>query len=307
MLSLRQHCKEKTSMSKFINPFTDVGFKRIFGQEISKPVLLVFLNSLLEGERKIIDLKFLDKEQLGLESGDRSLIYDIYCETETGEHIIVEMQNKYQPYFKERSIYYTARSIVEQGERGSQWKYDIKAVYLVAFLNFRISDISKGFRTDVALIDMKERTLFSDKVRLVYLQLPYFTKEADECETIFEKIIYTLKHMDILQRMPWMAQNAVFKRLSEIAEVASLNSEERRKYDESLRAYRDTIAVMEGQFAQGELKGRAEGRAEGRVEGRVEGRAEGILSIARKMKQKGKPVSEIAEMTDLSPDEIEKL
>jgi len=282
-------------MSKFINPFTDVGFKRIFGQEISKPVLLVFLNSLLEGERKIIDLKFLDKEQLGLESGDRSLIYDIYCETETGEHIIVEMQNKYQPYFKERSIYYTARSIVEQGERGSQWKYDIKAVYLVAFLNFRISDISKGFRTDVALMDMKERTLFSDKVRLVYLQLPYFTKEADECETIFEKIIYTLKHMDILQRMPWMAQNAVFKRLSEIAEVASLNSEERRKYDESLRAYRDTIAVMEGQFAQGELKGRAEGRAEG------------ILSIARKMKQKGKPVSEIAEMTDLSPDEIEKL
>jgi predicted transposase/invertase (TIGR01784 family) len=299
MLSLRQHCKEKTSMSKFINPFTDVGFKRIFGQEISKPVLLVFLNSLLEGERKIIDLKFLDKEQLGLESGDRSLIYDIYCETETGEHIIVEMQNKYQPYFKERSIYYTARSIVEQGERGSQWKYDIKAVYLVAFLNFRISDISKGFRTDVALMDMKERTLFSDKVRLVYLQLPYFTKEADECETIFEKIIYTLKHMDILQRMPWMAQNAVFKRLSEIAEVASLNSEERRKYDESLRAYRDTIAVMEGQFAQGELKGRAEGRAEGRTEG--------ILSIARKMKQKGKPVSEIAEMTDLSPDEIEKL
>jgi predicted transposase/invertase (TIGR01784 family) len=282
-------------MSKFINPFTDVGFKRIFGQEISKPVLLVFLNSLLEGERKIIDLKFLDKEQLGLESGDRSLIYDIYCETETGEHIIVEMQNKYQPYFKERSIYYTARSIVEQGERGSQWKYDIKAVYLVAFLNFRISDISKGFRTDVALMDMKERTLFSDKVRLVYLQLPYFTKEADECETIFEKIIYTLKHMDILQRMPWMAQNAVFKRLSEIAEVASLNSEERRKYDESLRAYRDTIAVMEGQFAQGELKGRAEGRAEG------------ILSIARKMKQRGKPISEIAEMTDLSPDEIEKL
>jgi len=144
-------------------------------------------------------------------------------------------------------------------------------------------------------MDMKERTLFSDKVRLVYLQLPYFTKEADECETIFEKIIYTLKHMDILQRMPWMAQNAVFKRLSEIAEVASLNSEERRKYDESLRAYRDTIAVMEGQFAQGELKGRAEGRAEG------------ILSIARKMKQRGKSISEIAEMTDLSPDEIEKL
>ena len=278
-------------MGKFINPFTDVGFKRIFGQEVSKPVLLAFLNSLLEGERRIVDLMFLDKEQLGLESGDRSLIYDIYCETETGEHIIVEMQNKYQPYFKERSIYYTARSIVEQGERGSQWKYDIKAVYLVAFLNFKISDIANGFRTDVALMDMKKRTLFSDKVRLVYLQLPYFTKEAEECETIFEKIIYTLKHMDILQRMPWMAQNAVFKRLSEIAEVASLNSEERRKYDASLRAYRDTLAVMDGQFMQGERKGRAEEK----------------LSNARSLKENGVPADVIAKSLGLTADDIERL
>lgn len=99
-------------MSKFINPFTDVGFKRIFGQEISKPVLIAFLNSLLAKEHTITDVKFLDKEQIGIYDGDRSLIYDIYCETEAGEHIIVEMQNKYQPYFKKRSIYYLSRSIV---------------------------------------------------------------------------------------------------------------------------------------------------------------------------------------------------
>lgn len=290
-------------MGKFINPFTDVGFKRIFGQEMSKPVLIAFLNSLLEGERAIVDLKFLDKEQLGLIQGDRSLIYDIYCDTENGDHIIVEMQNKYQPYFKERSIYYTARSIVEQGERGSQWKYDIKAVYLVAFLNFDTSDISKDFRTDVALMDMKHRTVFSDKVRLIYLQLPYFTKEADECKNDFERIIYTLKNMDILQRLPWAAQDAVFKRLSEIAEVASMDRNERLRYDESLRAYRDTFAVMEGQY----LQGRAEGEAKGRAEGRAEGRTEGLLDVARKMKSKGKSLEEIIEMTDLTEEEINQL
>lgn len=290
-------------MGKFINPFTDVGFKRIFGQEMSKPVLIAFLNSLLEGERAIVDLKFLDKEQLGLIQGDRSLIYDIYCDTEDGDHIIVEMQNKYQPYFKERSIYYTARSIVEQGERGSQWKYDIKAVYLVAFLNFDTSDISKDFRTDVALMDMKHRTVFSDKVRLIYLQLPYFTKEADECKNDFERIIYTLKNMDILQRLPWAAQDAVFKRLSEIAEVASMDRNERLRYDESLRAYRDTFAVMEGQY----LQGRAEGEAKGRAEGRAEGRTEGLLDVARKMKSKGKSLEEIIEMTDLTEEEINQL
>ena len=278
-------------MGKFINPFTDVGFKRIFGQEISKPVLIAFLNSLLADERTIVDVTFLDKEKLGIADGDRSLIYDVYCETETGEHIIVEMQNKYQPYFKKRSIYYTARSIVEQGERGDEWKYDIKAVYLVAFLNIKISDKSDDFRTDVALMDMKYRTLFSDKVRLIYLQLPYFTKEADECETIFEKFIFTLKHMDILQRMPWMAQNAVFQRLSKIADVSSLSKEERRQYDESLRAYRDTIVVMEGQFLQGEQKGRAEERRDN----------------ARRMKEKGFSTADIADITGLSPADIDKL
>ena len=282
-------------MSKFINPFTDIGFKRIFGQEISKPVLIAFLNALLSEERTIVDVKFLDKEQLGLSSGDRSLIYDIYCETETGEHIIVEMQNKYQPYFKKRSIYYLSRSIVEQGERGSEWSYDIKAVYLVAFLNFNLSDISDDFRTDVALMDMKHRTVFSDKVRLIYLQLPYFTKEADECESVFERFIYILKHMDILQRMPWMAQDAVFKKLSEIAEVASLDKEERRKYDESLRAYRDTIVVMEGQFLEGERKGREEGRVEG------------IAAVAKNMKAMGLADEDIARATGLNAEEVNSL
>lgn len=140
-------------------------------------------------------------------------------------------------------------------------------------------------------MDMKRRTVFSDKVRLIYLQLPYFTKEADDCENVFERIIYVLKHMDILQRMPWMAQDAVFKKLSEIAEVASLSQEDRRRYDESLRHYRDTIVVMEGQFLQGEKKGRAES----------------LIETARKMKSDGMDVTLIAKYTGLSAKEIEDL
>ena len=298
-------------MGKFINPFTDVGFKRIFGQEISKPVLLAFLNALLDGERKITNIKLLDKELLGVADGNRSLIYDIFCETASGENIIVEMQNKSQPYFKNRSIYYLSRAIVEQGERGNLWKYDIKAVYLVAFLNFKQDDIGKEFRTDVALMDIKLHTLFSDKCRAIYLQLPYFTKEAGECESIFERFIFVLKHMDVLQRMPWLAQESVFKRLSEIAEVASLDKEERRKYDESLRIYRDTLAVMEGQYLEGEDKGRAEGFAEGETKGRREGRAEGekekALAIACNLKKLGLSLGDIVKATGLTQEEINSL
>ena len=191
-------------------------------------MLITFLNSLLEGEHHILDLKFLDKEQPGESIDDRSLIYDVYCETASGERIIVEMQNRYQSYFKNRSIYYLARSVSRQGEPGSDWHYaDVKAVYLIAFLNFKLVDISTDFRTDVGLMDLRHKTPFSDKMRLIFLQLPYFTKEADECRTIFEKIIFVLKNMDVLKRMPWMAQEAVFQKLASIADVTSLNKEER--------------------------------------------------------------------------------
>ena len=222
-------------MAQFINPFTDIGFKRIFGQEISKPLLLDFLNNLLAGEEHIVNLSFLDKEQPALYEDDRSLIYDIYCETDEGKKIIVEMQNKSQPYFKNRSIYYVSEAIARQGERGSGWNYAIDAVYLVAFLNFCPMDFNHKFRTDVVLKDKETNDEFSDKIRMTYMQLPLFNKEADECENEFERWIFVLKNMETLTRLPWAAQNAVFKKLEDIADVAALSRQERMKYDEGLR------------------------------------------------------------------------
>ena len=297
-------------MGKFINPFTDMGFKLIFGQEVSKPILIEFLNSLLKGERQIKDLKFLDKEQMRTTDEDRSLIYDIYCEQENGEHIIVEMQNRSQPYFKNRSVFYASRAIVEQGKRGADWNYEYKAVYVIAFLNFERKDISEHFRCDVALMDMEKKTPFSDKIRLVYLQLPLFTKEPDDCQNTFERIIYVLKNMDILERMPWLAKDAVFQRLASIAEVAALSKEERWQYEESLRKYRDTISVMEGQYMEGMEKGLAEGEAKGLVKGEAKERAKARqekIESARKMKDDNLSVELIAKYTGLTTEEIEAL
>jgi len=228
-------------MSKFINPFTDIGFKRIFGQEFSKPLLLDFLNNLLKGERHITDLQLLDKEQAAEYDGDRSPVYDVHCETDTGEKIIVEMQNRSQPHFKERTLYYASEAIVRQGERGAQWDYDIKAVYLIAFTSFALDGQPSKFRVDVGMTDLESGELFNDKLRLVYLQLPLFVKEADDCENDFERWIYVLKNMETLNRLPWMAKSAVFRRLAEVAEVSALSKEERIKYDHALKVYRDSI------------------------------------------------------------------
>ena len=277
-------------MAKFINPFTDVGFKIIFGQEFSKPRLLDFLNALLEGERVISDLKFLDKEQPAIYDGDRSPIYDILCETVGGEKIIVEMQNREHPNFKERMLYYASEAIVRQGERGTGWNYDIKAVYIVAFTNFVLTDYAGRLRIDVSLLDQDGKT-FTGKLRLICLQMPCFTKEVDECENHFERWIYILKNMETLTRMPWAAQNAVFQRLAEVAEVGKLSKEERIKYDQALKRYRDTLNAMAG----AEQKGRAEGIEENKREN------------ARRMKADNMPMELISKYTGLTPNEIDAL
>ena len=282
-------------MAKYINPFTDVGFKRIFGQELSKPLLLDFLNSLFEGEKHIANLTFLDKEQPAMFEEDRSLIYDIYCETDDGEKIIVEMQNKSQPFFKNRSIYYVSESIARQGERGSAWNYAIDSVYLVAFLNFSPIDFKKQFRTDVVLAEKGTTEQFSDKLRMIFLQLPLFTKEADECENQVERWIYLLKNMETLNRLPWAAQSAVFQKLESIADVSGMTRAERLQYDEALKKYRDTISVFEGV------------RLEGLAEGRKEGRKEGIIANARKMKSYGFTLEMIADITGLTIEEVRDL
>ena len=148
-------------------------------------------------------------------------------------------------------------------------------------------------------MNRKSKEIFSDKLRLVYLQLPLFEKEVAECENDFDRWIYVLKNMETIKRLPWAAQNSVFQKLAEIADVSSLTKEERLHYDEALRKYRDTLCVLEGAEQRGLKRGREEGLAKGREEGREE--------AARNMKAKGLSVDLIVACCGLSPEEIAKL
>ena len=290
-------------MGKFVNPFTDIGFKRIFGQEVSKPLLLDFLNCLLKGERNITDLQFLDKEQPADYRDDRSLIYDIFCLTDTGEKIIVEMQNKEQPHFADRCLYYYSQAVSRQGERGADWDYQIDAVYLVAFVNFNMEGLANNFRTDVVLMNKQRGIQFSDKESFIILKLPVFKKEADECSDDFERWIYVLKNMEILDRMPWAAKDSVFHKLAEIGEVSNMTKDERLKYDAALRHYRDTLNVMRS----AEDKGRQQGLTEGRQQGLTEGRQQANIQTAKNLLAMGLSVDQIAKATGLNCEEIMKL
>ena len=253
----------------------------------------------------------------------RGIIYDVFCTTDTGEHIIVEMQNKSQAYFIDRSLFYASKTIVDQGVKG-QWDYHLTPVYVICFMNFDVDENTpKKFRTDVVLADKESGEVYSNKIRFIYLVMPLFKKKEEECNTFLDCWIYNLKHMETLEKMPFEAQHKIFKRLAEIADSKTLTKEEQEKYDNSMMVMWDNYAVykhaeekgiIKGEAkgrAEGRVEGRAEGRAEGRVEGRVEGRAEGkkekAKEIALKLLALNTPIDIIFQSTGLSIEEIKKL
>ena len=319
---------------EFINPFTDFGFKRIFGQEINKDLTIDFLNLLLDGERHITDLTINNPEMQPETEAERLVVFDLYCESDDGTQFIVEMQAARQNFFLDRSLYYQSRAIVAQGEKGKDWCYDLQPVYGIFFMDFTMSECS-GFRTDVALMNMKTNKVFNPKLRQIYLEMPRFTKEANECENDFERWLYLIKNMKMLKRMPFKAQRAVWDKLLEVADVASLNKDEKALYDRALKNYRDYHSIMETAQMDGHkagwkegheagLKaGLKEGREEGHKEGREEGLEEGLkqglqegmikgelkkqIEIAQKLKNMGLSISAIQESTGLSKEEIQQL
>ena len=288
---------------KFVNPFTDFGFKRIFAQEINKDIVIDFLNCLLDGERTVANLTFKNPEILPEVEEKRKIIFDVYCESNDGTQFIVEMQNREHVNFRERTLYYLSQAIARQGERGSDWKFSLKAVYGIFFVNFRLTDLPSKLRTDIVLADRETHEQFSDKMRYIFLELPSFDKEESECATDFERWIYVLKNMETLNRLPFKARNAVFKKLEEIVDIAALSKEERMKYDESIKVYRDQLAVMEFE----RQKGLAEGLEKGLSEGIEKGMEKGKEDVARNLKEMGLDVSSISRATGLSPDVIEGL
>lgn len=271
---------------RYINPFTDFGFKRLFGEEPNKDLLLDFLNELLKEEQGVIkNLTYLKNEHLGTTEIDRKAIFDLYCENEKGEKFIVELQKTKQNFFKDRTVYYSTFPIKEQAKR-ADWNYELKSVYTIAILDF-VFDEDKNqpdkFRYDVKLKDNETNKVFYDKLTFIYLEMPKFKKTAEQLETRFEKWLYVLKNLNRLDRVPDVLREKFFDKLFEISEIAKFNQEQILSYEDSLKYYRDLKNSLD--------TAKAEGKAE----------------VTINMIKKGYPLNEISQITDLPIEGIEKL
>ena len=289
---------EEQKHEKYVNPYTDFGFKKLFGTELNKDLLISLLNALFDrsaqqspGEPKQVvkDLRYLPTEKL--ESyGERRAVFDVYCEGENGEKFIVEMQKASQDFFKDRSVFYSAFPIIEQGKVGSDWDFHLNDVYTVGILNFIFpgDEYDKDcFHHEVKLIDVEDKHVFYDKLTYVYLEMPKFSKTEDELVSMYDKWLFVLKNLSRLFERPAALQERVFTRLFEQAEIAHFTPDESRIYEESLKQYRD----MHNTIASAERRGRDEANREN----------------ARKMKVKGYAIEDIAEITGLTAEEIAQL
>ncbi len=295
---------------KFINPFTDFGFKKLFGEESNKDILMDFLNELLREEQgEIKSLRFMKNEQIGSLDADRRAVFDLYCESERGEKFIVEMQKAKQDFFKERSVFYATFPIREQAMKGT-WNYDLKAVYTIGILDFIFQEDKAEpdkvvYR--VKLQDIETCKVFYDKLTFIYLEMPKFKKPLSECRTHFEKWLFLLKNLGELDSRPPRLKERIFTKLFGAAEIANFNQAQMSAYQESLKVYWDMQSVLDTAKAEGKAEGRTEGRIEGEKIGVEKGKLEEKREVARRLSAKGVALSDIAEITGLPLAEVEKV
>lgn len=294
---------------RYINPYTDFGFKLLFGTAMNKELLISFLNALLFKKEVIKDVTYLNTEHLGTQEYDRRAVFDVYCENEKGEKILVEMQRGEQQFFKDRSVYYATFPIREQAPQG-EWDYELKGVYVVGILNFRFNDDDgepEHFHHEVKLVDLHTREVFYEKLTFIYLEMPKFNKSEKELETMFDKWLFVLRNLAGLLERPQALQNRVFDRLFEAAEIAAFTPQRRSEYWESLKNYRDWNNVLNTNIKKSLKQGLKQGLEQGLKQGLEQGHVEEKRENARNFKKLGVSVEVISQATGLSQEEIQKL
>lgn len=308
---------EDLNVGPFIDPFTDWGFKRLFGSEPNKDLLIDFLNELFLGEREIVDLVYNKNEHVGPLAEHRKAIFDLSCTGSNGEQFIIEVQRVKQEFFKDRCLYYTSSLIKDQAPTGiARWDYQLKPIYLIGLMDFTFEDTHEDqCLHKIHLTDSNTGKLFYDKLGFIFIEMPKFKKEETELMSELDNWFFLLKNLSKLNKIPAFLKKPVFSKLFDIAAVSNLNMEEKMAYDASLKEKWDLANSMdyvlkegyERGIQQGIEKGIEQGIEKGIEQGIEKGRYQEKLNNALAMKKRGMDNNLISELLNLSLEQVEKL
>ena len=300
----------------------DKGFKIVLGRIGSEDVLRHMLNRLLG--TSIVKLEYRNTEHPGLTEEERSSRFDVYCEDENGSCFQVEMQNWSQKYFYKRAIYYSSLVLMDQAAKaqkefretvgkdtGKGWDYNFQPLYVVSFLNYKnwtsenAQTKKNPYISTYRYVDIETRDELSDSTNLVFIDLYSFTKTEEECESMEDIWMYSIKNMHTLMVCPEKFKGTEIEDLYIKSELAKMTIEQRIKHEEGIMTRNDILNSISEQIEEARKEAIEIGIREGIEEGRAEGRAEGQAETIRKMLAAGIPASAIAEALEITIEQCE--
>jgi len=290
-------------LPRYIDPLMDFSFKRIFGDEQNKDLLLSLLNALFRGRKHIVDLEFNKNDHPGNSIDEGGAIFDVLCTGDHGEKFLIEVQRSKQDHFTKRALFYTSRQISGQAPKGKrkEWKYAISEVYLVAILSDFKSDpgLKDRYLRRILLCDADSGEIFHEEFGFLFIELCNFNKTQFQLDTILDKWLFALKNMNELRERPSNFNEPIFEKLFDMAEYTNFTRAERSAYEIEQKRRWDNYAVME--YAKNQaLK-------EGMQEGFQKGEQKKALEIAIELKKNGVSTELISRATQLNTSEIEAL
>ena len=281
----------------FMNLMTDFAFKKLFGEQANKRILLRFLNILFAPEGKEVrDVTFLDKEVLPEGPDGKRILYDIYCvSAEEKEHIIVEMQQVYHDFFENRTVFYSSKAMAMQGRKGGNYN-ELRPVYSIFLVDFHFPHMTKKTMHDVRLMDIHSHEIYSDLFRMLFLHLADAKHDWDSCTTDYDKILFLIKNMHKMDKDSKAYKSREFDEMFREAEIDNLVNEEAVAYSQSRLKYEETLAAVDyasnSSFERGIAIGEERGREAGIAIGEERGREAGIAIGEERGRQAGIAIGE---------------
>ena len=271
--------------TKYIDPLLDFSFKKIFGSEPNKDLLISFLNELFRGRRYISDLIYKKNEHPGDTDEIGGAIFDLLCTGSDGENFLIEVQRSSQANLKQRMLYYAGRLISDLAPKGKreEWNYAVPEVYVITLMDgFGFSDTPKErYLHDICLCDREYGEVFYEGLGFIYIELPNFVKSETDLGTDLDRWLFVLKNMSKMDKIPLYFRKPVFEKLFQIAEYSNLTREEKAMYDIELKRKWDRANILAYAKEQARKEGLAEGLAEGKAEGKAEKSYEFVSNLLR--------------------------
>ena len=281
---------DKPIIGRYARIIMDDWFKRTFGTEPNKGLLIMLLKELIP-EHDIKDLTYVQQEHINPFPGKKDALIDVECVDTDGTRFIVEMQVARQRFFYERSLFYSTFGIQQQVEKSSSMDYGFPPVYFVGFMDFSLHEGSDRVLYRYSLRENETGEEMTGSLQFVFLELTNCRKALTPEATLLDNFCYALHNMEHLTDRPEELKEEIFKRLFKTAEIATFTPEERIKYENDMTTERDIQNYI----------------SYAREKGLEEGMEKGLLEAARNMLVEGFSIDLVVKCTGLSIEQVKEL